>query len=130
MSGCIHHWVHYLPASMGSDITPSALCTCSFQGLQPHHVTCGLHPSSVDTMVDIHDRSHNFPFIHPREALLVGHWVTGIPLFSCGILFCSLLAEVVLHGVGLVHLSCMTAAQTQGNTNLRCNEKSVLVEDS
>ena len=45
------------------------------------------------------------PFFHPREALLVGHWVTTLPLFSCGILFFSPLTEVVLHGVGLVHLS-------------------------
>ena len=105
MSGCIHCWVHYLPASMGSNITPSALCTCSFQGLQPHHITCGLHPSSVDSLVDIHGRSCNFLFIHSREALLVGHQVTTLPLFSCGIYFLPPLTEVVLCGVGLVHLS-------------------------
>ena len=99
------HGVHYLPASTGIDIVSSALCMCSFQGLQPHHVTCGLHPSSVDTQVDIHGRSCNFPFFHPREALLVGHWVTALPFSSCGILFSPPLAEVVLHGVGLVHLS-------------------------
>ena len=45
------------------------------------------------------------PVFHPREALLVGHWVTTLPLSSCGILFLSALTEVVLHGVGLVHLS-------------------------
>ena len=106
MSGFIHCGVHYPPASMGIDITPSALCTCSFQGLQPHHITWGLHPSPVDAPVDVHGRSCNFPFFHPREALLVGHWVTTLPLFSCGILFLSPLTEVVLHEVGLVHLSC------------------------
>ena len=105
MIGCIPHGVSYLPASMGIDIVPSALCTCSFQGLQPHHITWGIYPSSVDTPVDVHGRSCNFPFFHPREALLVGQWVTTLPLFSCGILFLSPFAEVVLHGVGLVHLS-------------------------
>ena len=107
MSGHIHCWVHYLPASMGIIIAPSAISTCSFWGLQPHHITCGPHPSLVDTPIDIHGRSHNFLFTHPREALLVGCQVTALPLFSCGILFCSPLTEVVLHGVGLVHLSCV-----------------------
>ena len=105
MSGCIHHWVHYPPASTGTSITPSALHTCPFWGVQPHHITCGLHLSSVDAPVDVHGRSHNFPFIHPREALLVGHWMTTLPLFSCGIHFIPPLTEVVLCGVGLVHLS-------------------------
>ena len=52
-----------------------------------------------------HDPSCNFPFFHPREALLVGHWVTALPSFSCGIPLSSPPMEVVLHGVGLVHLS-------------------------
>ena len=103
--GCIPLGVHYPPASTGSDVIPSALYMCFFQGLQLHHITCGLHPSSVDAPVDVYGRSHNFPFFHPREALLVGHWVTTLPLSSCGILFLSPLTEVVLHGVGLVHLS-------------------------
>ena len=75
------------------------------QSLQPNHFTCGLLPSSVVTPVDVHDPSHNFPFFHPREALLVGRWVTTLPCFSCGILSPSPPEEVVLHGVGLVHLS-------------------------
>ena len=91
---------------MGIYVIPSTLCMCSFLGLQPYHITRGLHPSSMDAPVGIHGRSHNFPFFHPREALLVGHWVTALPLFSCGIYFFSPLTEVVLHGVGLVHLSC------------------------
>ena len=103
--GCIPLLVHYLPASTGIDVIPSALHICSFQNLQPHHLTCGLHPSLVDTPVDIHGISCNFPFFHPREALLVGCWVTALPLVSCGILFSSPLTEVVLCGVGLVHLS-------------------------
>ena len=44
-------------------------------------------------------------FFHPREALLVGHWVTTLSLFSCGILLLPPPAEEVLHRVGLVHLS-------------------------
>ena len=90
--GCIPLGVHYLPASTGIDIIPSAICTCSFWGLQPSHITItSLNLSSVDAPVDIHGRSHNFPFFHPREALLVGHWVTTLPLSSCGILFFHLL---------------------------------------
>ena len=105
VSGSIPLLVHYLPASMGYRCHPSALCTCSFWGLQPNHLTCGLHPSSVDAPVDVHSPSHNFPYFHAREALLVGHWVTTLPSFSCGILLSSPPMEVVLHGVGLVHLS-------------------------
>ena len=105
MSGCINLGVHYPLASMGSDVIPSAKCTCSFWCLQPHDITIGFHPSSVDALVDIHGRSHNFPLIHPREVLLAGHWVTALPLLSCGIIICSLPSEVCLHEVGLVHLS-------------------------
>ena len=89
VSGCIPLWVHYPPASMGIDIIPSAWHMCSFQNLQPNHFTCGLHPSSVDDLVDVHGRSCNFPFFHPREAFLVGCWVTTLPLFSCGVPFSS-----------------------------------------
>ena len=42
---------------------------------------------------------------HPREALPVCHQVTTLPLSSCGVLFSSPPTEVVLYGVGLVHLS-------------------------
>ena len=94
-----------LPPSTAIDIIPFTSHICSFQGLQPSHITCGLHPSSVDTLVDVHGRSCNFPFFHPREALLVGCQVTALSLFSCGVLLLPPPAEVVLHGVGLVHLS-------------------------
>ena len=104
-SGSIPLLVHYLPASTGIRHHPSALRTCSSRGLQPNHFTCGLHPSSVDALVDIHDPSCNFLFFHPREALLVDHQVTALPCFSCGVLSSSPPGEVVLHGVGLVHLS-------------------------
>ena len=105
MSGCIDLEVHYQIASMGSDIIPSAKHTCSFWCLQPHHVTWGLHSSSVDALADIHGRSHNFPLIHPREVLLAGHWVTMLPIFFCVVTLVSPPVEVGLHGVGLVHLS-------------------------
>ena len=105
MSGCICHGVHYLPASMALTSFPLPYIhvpskVCSHITL-PEVFTCLLWM----LLVDIHSRSHNFPFFHPREALLVGCWVTTLPLFSCGIHFFSPLTEVVLHGVGLVHLS-------------------------
>ena len=105
MSGSIPLLVHFPPVSTGYRCHPSALHTCSFQGLQTNDFTCGLHPSAVDALVDIHNPSYNFPFFHPREALLVGHQVTTLPFFSCGILSSSPPMEVVLHGVGLAHLS-------------------------
>ena len=104
-------WSHSSWGSLSTSINGYRHCslclhTCSFGGLQPHHITCGPHPSSVDALVDVHGRSHNFFFFHPREALLVGHWVIALPLSSCDILFFPPLTEEVLHGVGLVHLSC------------------------
>ena len=103
-------WQHSSSSSLSASVNgyrchPPAFRTCSFQGLQPNHFTCGVHPSSVDALVDVHNASCNFPYFHPREALLVGHWVTALPSFSCGVLFPSPPMEVVLHGVGLVHLS-------------------------
>ena len=86
---------------------PSALHTCSSRGLQPNHFTRGLHPSSVDAPVDIHDPSCNFPFFHPWEAFLVGRRVTALPSCSSGIIFSLPPREVVLQEVGLVHLSCV-----------------------
>ena len=106
-----HEWLHWSWGSLSTGIygqwhvIPSAKCTCSFQCLQPHHVTWGFHPSSVDAPVDVHGRSCNFLLIHPREVLLAGHWVTTLPLLSCGIIIISLPLEVSLHGVGLVHMS-------------------------
>ena len=104
VSSCVSHGIHHLMASMGSDIIPSAKCTWS--GRCPHqlHITWSLHLSSVDAVVEIHGRSHNFPLIHPREVLLAEHWVTTQPLFSYGIIISSLPLEVCLHGVGLVHM--------------------------
>ena len=73
-----------------------------------------------------------FPIFHPREALLVGHWVTALPLSSCGILFfpTSYRGSLAWGGAG-TPVPCMMAAHTQGNANLWCDEKKlVLVEDS
>ena len=63
------------------------------------------YPSSVDALVDVYGRSHNFLLIHPREVLLAGCWVTALPIFSCGVISVSPPVEVGLHGVGLVLLS-------------------------
>ena len=49
-------------------------------------------------------RSHNLPFFHPREALLVGCWVTTLPLSSCGVLFFTSYRGSLAWG-GVVHLS-------------------------
>ena len=105
-------WQHSSSSLLSASINgyrccPSSLHMCSFRGLQPNHFTCGVHPSSVDAPVDIHDPSCNFPSFHPREALLVGRRVTALPSLSCGVLFPSPPKEVVLCGVGLVHLSCV-----------------------
>ena len=75
---------------------PSALRTCSSRGLPPKHLTQGLHPSSVDALVDVHNPSCNFPYFHPWEAFLVGCWVTALPFCSCGIISASPPEEVVL----------------------------------
>ena len=111
MSGCINLEVHYPLAFMGSDVIPSAKHTCSFWCLQPHHVTWGLHLSSVDALADIHSRSHNFLLIHPREVLLAGCWVTTLPLLSCGI---SCGGGLAWGGVG-TPVPCMMDAYIQGN---------------
>ena len=75
---------------------PSALHTCSSGVQQPNHLTCGLHPSLVDTPVDVNNPSHNFPFFHPWEASLVSCWVSALPFCSCGIITSSPPKEVVL----------------------------------
>ena len=99
------HW------HLWSDIYPSTRCTWACWPFcprrHPHflHITWTLHPSSVDTPVDIHRRSHSFPFIHPKEVFLAWCWVIARPLFSCGIVMLSLPPGVGLTGVGLVHLS-------------------------
>ena len=73
----------------------------------------------MDALVDVHSLSQNFPFFHPREALLVGHWVTALPSFSWGVLFLSppTGGSLAWDGAG-TPVPCMMAAHTQGNANL------------
>ena len=104
---------------MGTDIIPLPYVHVSFQGLQPSHFTCGLHLSSVDALVDVHGISHNFPFFHPREALLVGHWVTALPIFLLWHpLFITSSRVSLAWGGASTPVPCMMAAHTQGNANL------------
>ena len=99
---CWHLWV---------DIHLTTKCTWAFwpfcQRRYPWllDIAWNLHPSSVDAPVDIHRRSHNFPFIHSREVFLSWHWVITRPLSSCGIVLLSLPPGAGLTGVGLGHLS-------------------------
>ena len=118
-------------ASTGSNVIPLTKCACSFWCLHPLHITWGLHPSSVDALVDVHSRSHNFPLIHPREVLVAGHWVTALPPLSCGIIIYSLLWKwAAWDGAGTPY-PCMMDAFTQGNANLWCDEKKLVsVEDA
>ena len=95
-----HEWLHWSWGSLSAGI----------YGQQCHSL-CQIHvflPMSTATShylrssLDVYGRSHNFPLIHHREVLLAGHWVTTLPLLSCGIIVCSLPSEACLHGVGLV----------------------------
>ena len=93
------------------DIYPSTKCIWSCWPFSQWRHSCLLHiawnlcPSSLDTLDDIHGRSHSFPFIHPREVFLAWCWVITRPLSSCGVILLSLPSEVGLTGVELVHLS-------------------------
>ena len=87
------------------DVYSSAKHMQSCRHPLPLHVTWSHHPSSVDTLVDVHGRSHSFPLIHPREVFLAWCWVIARPLSSHGVFSLSLLLGVGLSGVGLVHLS-------------------------
>ena len=76
------------------------------EAIYGHYTSLGnLHPYSVDAPVDVHGRSHSFPFIHPRGVFLAWCWVITRPLSSCCIVLLSLPLGVGLTGVGLVHLS-------------------------
>ena len=88
-----------------ADIYPSAKCMQSCRHRLPLHITWSLHLFSVDTLVDVHERSHSLPLIHPREVFLAWCWVITRPLSSHGIILLSLALGVGLTGVGLAHLS-------------------------
>ena len=133
VSSCVSHGVHHLMASMGSDVIPSAKCTCSFRCPHPLQVTWNLHLLSVDAPVDIHGRSDNFPIIHPREVLLA-EWLGDHPDH------CSLVASSYLHFpwkwacMGWGWYICPMHDRhlyTRECNNLWCDEKKpVLVEDA
>ena len=50
------------------DVYPSAKCMKSCKHPLPLHITWSLHPSSVDTLVGVHRRSHSFPSITPGKS--------------------------------------------------------------
>ena len=87
------------------DIYPPSKCMWSCRHPLPLHITWSLHPSSVDTPVEVHGRRCSFSLIHPREVLLAWHWVIARPLTSHGIISLSLPLGIGLTGVGMVHLS-------------------------
>ena len=82
------------------DVYPSAKHMQSCRHPLPIHITWSLHPSLVETLVDVHGRSHNFPLIHPREVLLAWCWVVARPLSSCSVISLSLPMGVGLTGWG------------------------------
>ena len=81
-----------------------------------HYMLPEVFLSSVDVVVDVHGRSHNFLLIHPREVLLALCWVIARPLSILGIFSQSLSSGVGLTGVWLVHQSC--AWQTPTNKGM------------
>ena len=97
------HPVCYPMAPTGWDIYPSAKCIWSCRHSCPLHIIWSLHPSSVDALVDVHGRSHSFPFIHPREVFLAWCWVIGRPPSPHGIVSLSLPLGVDLTRLGLSH---------------------------
>ena len=104
---------------------------CPFRGLQANHFTCGLHLSSVDALVDIQSTSHNFPFFPPQGSFTGRSSGDCLAIFLlwCPLFITSNGGSLALGGTGTAVL-CMTAANTQGNTNLWHDEKKpVSVED-
>ena len=130
-------WQHSSSSSLSASINGYRCCPSAFTYIFLwRSATKSLYmwssPILSGALVDIHDPSCNFPFFHPREALLVGCWVTTLPSLSCGVFFPSPPKEGSLawDGTG-TPVPCMMVAHTQGNPNLWCNEKKpVLVEDS
>ena len=96
--------------------TPFAKCMQSCRLSLPLHITWSLHPSSVDALVDVHGRSHNFPLIHPRGVWLDWHWLLTRPLSTHGVILLSLPLGVASTGVGLVHWSCAWQTPTHKGT--------------
>ena len=110
------------------DIYPSTKHMQSCRHPLPMHVTWSLHPSSMDTLVDIHGRSCSFPLIHPREVFLAWCWVIARTL-SSRVFLLSLPLGVGLTGVELgTSVPCLADSHTQGNASFwNDKEKSVAV---
>ena len=105
-----HDWLHWSWGSLSTSINVHgchSLCLTYMYLLRSAATSCYLWSSPI--LCGCSGRHPwqklQLPIFHPREALLVGHQVTTLPLSSCGVLFFPPLTEVVLHGVGLVHLS-------------------------
>ena len=113
---CQHQWA-LISFPLPYICVPSKVC-------QPHHVTWGLHPPSVDAPVDVHGRSHNFLFFHPREGFTgrsLGDHLT-IVLLWCPLSFTSCRGSLAWGGAG-TPVPCIMAAHTQGNANLWHDKK-------
>ena len=122
---CWHLWVDIHPFT---NRMWSCQPYCQWRHPCPLHIALNLHPSSMDTLVDIHGRSHSFLFIHPRKVFLAWCWVIARPLSSCDVVL-SLPPGVGLTWVGLVHLACawqtpmhkgMPASDAMRRSWLRC----------
>ena len=105
-----HDWSHSSWGSLSTSINGHWHCSlCLTYVFLPRSAVTSCYLRSSPILSGCSSRCPwqklQLPIFHPREALLVGCQVTTLPLSSCGILFLSPLAEVVLHGVGLVHLS-------------------------
>ena len=99
---CWHLWADVYPSTRYMEADKPF---CPGRHPCPLHITWNLHLSSVYTLVDVHRRSHSFPFIHPREVFLAWCWVITSWSSSCGVVLLSLPPGVGLTGVGLVHPS-------------------------
>ena len=93
------YWLTSVPPSNAHEPSGNSVK----EGIHGHY-TWTLHPSSVDAPVEVHRRSHSFPFIHPREVFLAWCWVIARLLSSCDVALPSLPPGIGLTGVGLVHL--------------------------
>ena len=58
------------------------------------------------------------PVFHPREVLLVGHWVTALPFSLVASSFITSDRGSLAWGGTGTPVPCMMAAHTQGNANL------------
>ena len=127
MNSCGGHSVCYAMASMGWDIYPSTKCMWYCRHPLPLHVTWSLNLSSVDALVDIHGRSHNFPLIHPMGSLpglMLGDHQTTIFLWHS--LTVTPPGSRLYWGGAGTSVPCFMDIHTQRNTSFWCDEESQL----